>query len=241
MIQGLTLLDEVVWRERSGRSALIASRIADRTGIERSRTSRLTQELIDLEYLERGEQAAFSAGPAYFALGRSLHAPWLRAARGELRRIASAFPAGVRVSAPVGDGFTALLRYESGPGAPESATSPGMVTPIWCTGAGRALLWRMGRDELDEMLSSTEFIGVGGPSAARSVDEVWALMERDRAAGYVRAAEEFEYEIMEIGVPLTADGRVTAAISAVCRTEFLDGELAAELSAAAQRLEQLLE
>lgn len=241
LTQGLALLDEVVWRERSGRSAFIASRIADRTGIERSRASRLLQELTDLEYLERGEQAAFAAGPAYFALGRSLQAPWLRAARVELRRIASAFPAGVRVSAAVGGGFAALLRYESGPGAPESAISPGMVTPVWCTGAGRALLWRIGRDELDALLAHTEFVGVGGPAAARSTDEVWALMERDRAEGHVRAAEEFEYGLVEVGVPLVAGDRVVAALSAVCRAEFPSEALVGELEDAARRLEAHLQ
>lgn len=241
----MALLQAVVDRERSGRAGFSASRLAEHTAIERSRTSRLTQELTDLGFLEKGEGAAFRVGPAYFELARARHAPWLRAARPELRRIAAERGAVTRISTL--DGARAvLLRYESAPGAPSAATTAGMVTPVWCTGAGRALLWADDRESLESRLEGIEFVGVGGPNAAQSCDEVQARMDRDRAAGYVRAVEEFEYGITETAVPILVPGPrghsiVIGALSAATRSNderALHG-LGAELLASAQQLAAL--
>ena len=51
LAQGLKLLETAVERERSGRAGHTASRLADATGIERSRVSRLSRELSALGYL----------------------------------------------------------------------------------------------------------------------------------------------------------------------------------------------
>lgn len=133
------------------------------------------------------------------------------------------------------------MRYESAPGSPETATFPGMVTPIWCTGAGRALLWRDNHSDLVARLQGVEFIGVGGPRSARSADEVHARMERDREAGYVSAHEEFEYGILELAAPIIVEDHVIAAVSAACRVDHDsdDAALAAELRSVARRLGNL--
>lgn len=216
--QGAALLQAVVERERSGRLGYSASRLAEHTGIERSRVSRLTQELDDLGFVQRAEGGVFRAGDAYFALARARQEAWMRRARADLRRLASRFPVTLRITMPDGP-RAVLMRFESAPGSPETATFPGMVTPIWCTGGGRALLWEDGEDQLGARLSGVEFVGVGGPRAPRTVGEVHARMERDRAVGFVTAEEEFEYGILELAAPVTIDGRVVAAVSAACRVD----------------------
>ncbi len=227
--QGLALVGSAVARERSGRPGHTASRLADDTGIERSRVSRLTQELRALHFLQRDEDAVFSAGDAYFRTAAALDAPWLRAARGELRTLAATLRLTALVSAA--DGAAALvLRAEAGPGAADAATRYGMVTPIWCTGAGRALLWDHSRDRLAALLQDVQFVGVGGPAAARTVDEVHALLERDRAAGVIAAADEYAEGVTDLALPILGPSGIVASI-AVSGAPLGAGRTRAALSA----------
>ena len=210
--QGLALVGSAVARERSGRPGHTASRLADDTGIERSRVSRLTQELRALRFLQRDEDAAFGAGDAYFRTAAALDAPWLRTTRQELRALASTLRMTAVVSAA--DGPAALtLRAEAGGGATDAATRYGTVTPIWCTGAGRALLWDHSLDRLRELLQDVQFVGVGGPAAARTVEQVHALLERDRAAGAITAVDEYTEGVVEFALPIRGATGVVASIA----------------------------
>lgn len=218
LAQGLTLLDTLVRRERSGRSGLSASKLADLTQIERSRVSRLTQELLDLGMLTKSADGRLRVGPAYFTLAASRHDAWLRKSRRELRRLASSHPASLRIHAPDGP-RSVLLRFEASPNAPQSAIHPGMVTPIWSTGSGRALLWDSSEPELAQLLMGGQFVGVGGPQAAKSVSEVANRVKADHHRGYVEAIDEFEYGVTEIAFPIRVQGQIAASISAACRSD----------------------
>lgn len=205
LLQGLALLDAAVSQERSGRPAHNASRIAEVTGIERSRVSRLTRELRDLGYLDRDDTAGLTAGDAYFRAAGALSRPWLRAARTSLRALASRLGVSSQLMAAEGPGAL-LLRSEKGHGVSADYLRPGIVTPIWCTGPGRALLWDHTRDELESLLADVQFVGVGGPGAARSVEQLHQLLERDRLRGMVNASEEYVEGVQEYALPVR-DGR----------------------------------
>lgn len=210
--QGLVLLGTAVDRERSGRTGLTAARLADLTGLERSRVSRLTQELRSIDYLHRGDLSQLSAGPAYFGPARALNVPWLRAARRELRALASRLEATAAVSAP--DGPRALvLRVESGTNAVDTSMRAGLATPIWSTGAGRALLWDHDAARLETLLEAVQFIGVGGPAAARTVEELDGLLVRDREAGTIRAVDEYIGGVTDYALPIRRDGVLIASLS----------------------------
>lgn len=210
--QGLALLGAAVERERSGRVGHNASRLADATGIERSRVSRLTQELRALGYLERDEAAVLSAGDAYFRMAAALDEPWLRASRRELRMLASRLRMTALVTAASGAGAL-LLRSETGVGAADAAVRPGMVTPIWCTGSGRALLWEHTRTQLEDVLRDVQFVGVGGPAAARTVPGVEALLERDRVTGMITATDEYAEGVTEYALPIHGSMGIVAAVA----------------------------
>lgn len=239
--QGLKLLETAVERERSGRAGHTASRLADATGIERSRVSRLSRELSALGYLERDDAQAFRPGDRFLAVASALHEPLLRPARSELRGLAARFGVTTRITGR--DGVRALLlRHEAGVGGPEASVRAGMATPCWATGAGRALLWDHDRRQLDELLADVQFIGVGGPGAARSVAEVDALMQRDRPRGVIWASEEFDEGIDEVALPIRdATGTIIAAISASgpALQQHRD-ELGAAVTGSAARLAELV-
>lgn len=241
LAQGLRLVELAVERERSGRAGHTASRLADAAGIERSRVSRLAGELRDLDYLERDESQAYRAGGRFLAVAAALQEPLLRGARPHLRAIAARFPVTVRISGR--DGVRAvLLRYEAAVGAAEPSLRSGMVTPTWSTGAGRALLWDHTETELETLLAEAQFVGVGGPGAARSVPQLVALMDRDRANGMVRAEEEYDDGVLELALPIReGGGGIVAALSVSRPVDDAGqaGELAGAVAETAAALTEL--
>ena len=207
--------------------------------MDQGRVSRLAQELCDLGLLERVDRGPFLTGPRFFSLAASLNTRWVREAKPELESLVSAL--GLRARLSIRDGFRAiLLRASSNDAALGSFVAPGMETPAWCTGAGRALLWDHDRPALDRLLGGVNFIGVGGPGAAHSIDEVWDLMARDLPRGYITSDEEFEHDIVELAVPVRdVRGNILAALSVMGRRAEVGDDVAgvaASLHAAAERL-----
>jgi DNA-binding IclR family transcriptional regulator len=242
LMQGLSLVKAAVQREHSGRTGFSISRLAEHVGLERSRASRLTQELRAMRFLELDEGQALRAGPAFFSIAAVRNEHWMRSARAELRRLGSRFDVSARISSRFGAGAL-LLRSETGVGVSDVSVRPGMITPVWCTGAGRALLIDLDDDAVAALLSDVVFVGVGGPRAPHSVPEVLERLARDREAGCAVAVEEYEQGRSELGVPIRdGAGAVVAAISVV--TTELSGsaqaKLGAELDRARSRLEAVI-
>jgi DNA-binding IclR family transcriptional regulator len=238
------MVNTVLDREASGRTGFNVSRLADEVGIERSKASRTTQDLCDTGFLTRLDDSTLRAGDAFFTAAASLHPGLLRRARPLLRRLAVEHGAGARLS--VRDGVQVrLLRAESAAGWPQEWQGrAGLVTPCWCTGAGRALLLDHTAEDITALLDDYELIGVGGPDAAHSAGEVAAANDRDRRRGVVAAHGEFEHGVTEYAVPVRdADARIRAALSVVGRQRDLlprERPIRADLTAAAVTLAQCL-
>jgi DNA-binding IclR family transcriptional regulator len=163
----------------------------------------------------------------------------VRDAKPELESLVAAL--GLRARLSVRDGYRAiLLRASSNDASLGSFVAPGRVTPVWCTGAGRALLWDHDQPALDQLLHEVNFIGVGGPGAAHSTAEVRELMARDVARGHITCDEEFEHDILELAVPVrVGDGSILAALSVLGRRADVGDDaagVAAVLRGAADRL-----
>lgn len=239
MTQGLRIVRLVADREKWGRRLLGVSQLASELDMEQSRVSRLTQELCDLGLLERVERGPFRTGPRFFALAASLDTGWVHESRAELESLVARF--GLRFRISVRDGFRViLLRTSTNDALPGSFVKPGMVTPVWCTGSGRALLWDHEQAAIEDLLSDVNFIGVGGPGAAHSPADVCELMERDRPRGFITAAEEFEHGVYELAVPVRdPEGTILASLSVLgTRAQIEPGtkRIAKALTEAAARL-----
>jgi DNA-binding IclR family transcriptional regulator len=223
LAQGLRIVRIVTDREKWGRSLYGVTQIAVELDMDRSRVSRLTQELCELNLLERVDRGPFRAGPAFFSLAASLNRGWVSSSRTELQRITAVL--GLRSKVSVCDGARVILiRSSTDHGLSGGMVQPGMITPVWCTGAGRALLWDHTEKETRELLADVEFIGVGGPQAAHSADEVLGLMARDRPLGLVHAVEEFEHGVHELAVPLRDPaGQIVASLCVFGERREFDG------------------
>jgi DNA-binding IclR family transcriptional regulator len=239
LAQGLRIVRLVVDREKTGKQLLGVSQLAAELGMDQSRVSRLTQELCELGLLERPERGPFRVGRGFFGLAATLNTGWIRHAGAELESLVAA--TGLRARVSVRDGYRVILLLpSSNDSRAGSFVQPGMVTPVWCTGSGRALLWDHKQRGFEALLSDVNFIGVGGPGAAHSIPEAWELMARDKAEGYVAAVEEFEHGIVEVAVPIRdPQGGIVASLSVLgSRAEMGSParELADVLAAAAARL-----
>lgn len=241
----LRIVNTVLDREASGRAGFNVSRLADEVGIERSKGSRTTQDLCDKAFLERREDSTLRAGSAFFAAAASLHPGLVRRSRPLLRRLAVEHGAGARLS--VLDGVQVrLVRAESAAGMAHEWLGPAsLTTPCWCTGAGRALLLDHTSEEIAGLLDDYELIGVGGPNAARSVEELLAANDRDRPSGVITAQGEFEHGVVEYAAPVRdAGGRIRAAVSVVGRQHDLlphERTVSADLVTAAAALPESID
>lgn len=207
--------------------------------MEQSRVSRLTRELCELGLLERVDKGPFRMGQRFFALAASLNTGWVNESRAELEALVARL--GLRFRISVREGFRVLLlRTSTNDALPGSFVKPGMVTPVWCTGSGRALLWDHDPASILDLLSDVNFIGVGGPSAAHSPADVCELMDRDRPRGFILAAEEFEHGVYELAVPVrNAEGAILASLSVLGARSQIEPSakrLAKALAEAAERL-----
>jgi DNA-binding IclR family transcriptional regulator len=241
----LRIVNTVLDREVSGRIGFNVSRLADEVGVERSKASRTTQDLCDRGFLERRDDSTLRAGNAFFATAASLHPGLLGRSRPLLRRLAVEHGAGARLS--VRDGVQVrLLRAESAAGfAREYQSGASLVTPCWCTGAGRALLLDHTAEEITALLDHYELIGVGGPNAAHSTGELAAANDRDRRRGIVAAHGEFEHGVSEYAIPVRdTAGHIRAAVSVVGRQQDLmahERTIRTNLTAAAAALAEHLD
>ena len=242
---GLRIIDTVLDREASGRAGFTVGRLADELGIERSKASRTIQELCDKGFLERREDSTLRVAEAFLATAASLNSGWLRRSRPVLRRLAVAHGASARLL--VRDGvLVRLLRAESAAGLAEPwLTRASLVTPCWCTGAGRALLLDHTPQAIADLLHDYELVGVGGPHAARSPGELVAANARDRTGGIVAAHGEYEHGVTEYAVPVRDAGdHIRAAVAVLGGQRDLlprEAEIRADLAAAATALAGFLD
>ncbi|MGP3920288.1 IclR family transcriptional regulator domain-containing protein [Nonomuraea sp. 10N515B] len=236
----LRLINTVLERETSGRTGFNVSRLADELGLERSKGSRMTQELCDKGFLERRDDSTLRVAHGFFTVAAALAPGLLRRSRPILRRLAVRHGASARLS--VRDGvLVRLLRAESSSGAAgQRLTGAALITPCWCTGTGRALLLDHTLEEITDLLDGYELIGVGGPNAAHSAEELAAANDRDRRTGVVAAHAEFEHDITEYAAPVRdASGRILAAVAVLGRQSDLarrEAGIRADLTAAAAAL-----
>jgi DNA-binding IclR family transcriptional regulator len=238
MAQGLRIVRLVADREKRGQQLLGVSQLAAELDMEQSRVSRLTQELCDLGLLERVDRGPFRTGRRFFALAASLNTGWVREAKTVLEALVASL--GLRARLSVRDGYRVILvRSSSNDAVPGSFVKPGMVTPVWCTGAGRALLWDHDRPALEALLRDVNYVGIGGPGAAHSTSGVWDRMVRDHSAGFISAAEEFEHNVVELAVPVRgAGGAILASLSVLGSPARIGSrtDAGAALTSAAERL-----
>jgi DNA-binding IclR family transcriptional regulator len=190
-------------------------RLSELTGNEISRVSRTLEVLADSRLVERDpESLAYRLGWRFFALAaRSGQLQLRQAAVRFVRLLTDEFEEGAFLS--VLDGRDVLtIVSESPTHTLQAAGWVGRSHPyVYCTSAGRALLFRHSDAEVAALLGDVEF-RPPGPNGPTSFADFAARLDRERSRGWSYVDEEFEPGLIGVAAPVfDFDGRVVAALN----------------------------
>jgi IclR family KDG regulon transcriptional repressor len=190
-------------------------RLSELTGHEISRVSRTLEVLAESRLVERDStNLAYRLGWRFFALAARAGQVQLRqkAAR-FVRLLADEFEERAYLS--VLDGREVLtIMSESPAHTLQAAGWVGRSHPyLYCTSAGRALLFGYSDEELAALLGDLEF-RPPGPNGPTSFADFASRLDLERSRGWVYVDEEFEPGLIAIAAPVyDFDGRVIAALN----------------------------
>ncbi|MER6248232.1 MULTISPECIES: IclR family transcriptional regulator domain-containing protein [Streptomyces] len=211
--RGLGLVERVVRGELDSRGGPGVVRLAEESGLDKGQASRLLRDLVGTGTLAR-DGNEFRAGADLLAVAAEA-GPWGVESRALLRELVVRFGACAYVDVLCG-AMVLSVRAELAAWAEFSWARAGRLTPVWCTGAGRALLFDHSRAEVAQLLGGEDFIGAGGPYAPRTVDDLLARVAADAGRGVAVCESEYDEDVLEVAAPVRDPrGGVVAAVSAV--------------------------
>jgi IclR family KDG regulon transcriptional repressor len=212
-------------------------RLSELTGNEISRVSRTLEVLFESRLVDRDPASrAYRLGWRFFALAARAGQLQLRqTAAGFVRLLTDEF--GERAYLSVLDGREVLTIISESPTHTLQAVGwVGRSHPyLYCTSAGRALLFGHSEEELTALVGDLEF-RPPGPKGPTSFADFAARLARERRKGWVYVDEEFEPGLVGIAAPVfDFDGRVVAALN-LSAPKFRAGKA---LAAAGPRLTEV--
>ena len=212
--RGIEVLLSLGGDESLEAGGLGVTRIADLLGREKSQVSRALKALHEYGLVERGKDNGYRLGWRLYALAQLAGERRLREiAEPYMRRLAHSL--GERVHLSVLQGLeTMTVLSESPSRTVQAADWAGRMTPAYCTSAGRALLLDWDDGEIENAFGEVEFVALA-PRTVRSAAALAAAVASARAAGFAMVDEEFEPELISVGVPVRdPSATIIAALNA---------------------------
>lgn len=215
MVQSVAKAFRVLEAFGGERSSMSLSQIAQQTGLDLSATQRFTHTLVSLGYLRRDpDSRQFELGLKVVDLSYN----YTRAS-GLIERAAPILlhlsnDSDETVNLTVRDGTEVVFvsRYASRH-VLNADVILGTRLPAYCTASGRAMLSRLGDDELDAVLSASAFKPFT-PATPAGATQVRELVRQASHDGYAMAFEEYFLGDASIGAPVMGrDGLVAGAVN----------------------------
>ena len=232
--RGVEVLLSLGNAESVAAGGLGVTRISELLEREKSQVSRALKALSEYGLVERNADSTYRLGWRLFALAELAgERRLLDAATPHMRRLAVLLAERVHLS--VLQGVEVLTVLSESPGRVVEAVGwAGRVTPAYCTSAGRALLIDSTAEDIERRFAGVELVA-RGPLAVRSLDELAGRVADARAQGFAVVDEEFEPDLIGVGVPVRdAGGAIVASLNVSApRFRFIDrvGEASRELLA----------
>ena len=201
-------------------SSLKLGVLSERTGLPRSTLHRTAEQLVELRWLERGNDG-YRPGLLLFELGglvprvsriRQRALPYIEELYEATREL---------VQLAVLDGSEVVyLEKIGGHDSSDVRSRSGGRLPAACTGLGKAMLAYAGEDAVERVIAG----GLPKRTAASIVDpqRFRAALAAVRAAGVAHDHEEAELGIACVAVPIRGSGRAVAAVSITGPVERID-------------------
>ncbi len=212
--RGIEVLLSLSSDESLQTGGLGVTRIAELLGREKSQVSRALKALHEYGLVERGNDNGYRLGWRLYALAQLAgERRLLDTAEPIMRRLARSL--GERVHLSVLQGLETMTVLSESPGrSVQAAGWAGRMTPAYCTSAGRALLLDWDDAEILAAFGDVEFVAFG-PRTVQSAQALAAAVATAREAGFAMVDEEFEPELISVGVPVRdPSGAIIAALNA---------------------------
>ena len=241
--RGVEVLLSLGNAESVAAGGLGVTRISELLEREKSQVSRALKALSEYGLVERNADSTYRLGWRLFALAELAgERRLLDAAAPHMRRLAVLLAERVHLS--VLQGVEVLTVLSESPGRVVEAVGwAGRVTPAYCTSAGRALLIDSTAEDIERLFAGVE-LQARGPRAVRSLDELADRVAVARGQGFAVVDQEFEPDLIGVGVPVRdAGGTIVASINVSApRFRFIDrvGEASRELLAVSSDLSHQL-
>lgn len=213
------------------------SDVSRELGLHKSTASRLFRALTDAGFLQRNEETGtyrlgvtvFDLG-ARFLAGLDIHG----VARPLLRELAQ--QEGESVNLGIREGLEALsIDVVQGSRNIQLVSRLGRRIPLWCSAAGKALLFDHDDDEVRALLADAELTALT-PRTITDVDIFVERLAEARAKGWALNDQESEEGLRVVAAPVRDRlGAITASISVSGPIFRLDDARTGELAAAAVR------
>lgn len=218
--------------------------IARLIGREKSQVSRTLKNLAVAGFVMRdAETLRYRLGWRVFTLAANAADQHLRTlAPHVLRRLVARVREAAHLSVLEGHDLLTLMS-ESPSWSIQAVPWVGRLAPLYCTSAGRALLFDHTDAEVRSLLDGVE-LTAAGPNAPRDVEDMLNRLHHARHCGYVMVDEEFEPGHVAVAAPIRDfRGQVTAALNISAPKFRLGSSLPAaglEVKAAADFLSRAL-
>lgn len=224
-------------------------RVQDAAGLlgkEKSQVSRTLKVLAEEGFAERDPRTMeYRLGPQFLALAAAAGEDRLHTeAPAVLRALVRELGEAAYLSVLSGSAAVTVLTERPGR-ALQAHEWIGRAVPLNCTSSGRALLLGLPAEEVADLLSGYPDPLPGTERASRTMAELRERLARERAAGHVVTAEEYEPGLIGVAAPVfDFRGSVVAAVNVSAPVFRLPPEsvpeVAQSVTAAASRLSAAL-
>ncbi|HEY1699389.1 MAG TPA: IclR family transcriptional regulator [Trebonia sp.] len=193
-------------------------RVQDAAGLlstEKSQVSRTLKVLAEEGFAERDPATMeYRLGPQFLALAAAAGEDRLySAAPAVLRALVRELGEGAYLTVLAGSVAVTVLTERPGR-ALQAQEWIGRAAPLNCTSSGRALLLGLSADEVADLFAGQPERLPGTERAPRTMTELRERLARERAAGHVMAAEEYEPGLIGVAAPVSDfRGSVVAAVN----------------------------
>jgi IclR family pca regulon transcriptional regulator len=211
LARGLDVLFAVAdWEASPGPTV---TRLAVRLGRDRGQISRALHALEQAGLVERASSGAYGLSWELYADASRATDQRLRStAAGELERLVRASGESAYVTVLRGSQSITLVEHPA-PRAVQIASWVGRPFPVYCSDAGRALLFDASTEEIEAVLADTELVRLT-PGTPTSVDDFHGRLIASRPFGYTVMDEEAEPGVMAVAAPIRDfRGEVVAAVN----------------------------
>jgi IclR family KDG regulon transcriptional repressor len=214
LTRALSLLNALGSPTATAGDGLGVVQIASIVGCDKSQVSRTLKTLAEGGFVLRDpDTLRYRLGWRVFSLAASASDQHLLTLTPHvLRQLVASVGEGAHLSVREGREVLTLMS-ECPDRSIQAAPWVGRVAPLYCTSAGRALLFDHTDSEVRKLLEGSDFIAAG-PNAPRDLDDVLARLHQARRQGYVMVSEEFEPGHVAVAAPIRDfRGRVMAALN----------------------------